>query len=116
MNPALHVSLGCLSWKESFGMEEVTPVRHRLLDRAGLGSVPGRHAFGNLATILRRGDVADTVELSEFAMDQARTSMAQPIRHDLVAQVRKQLADDTYLLDGMIDLALDRLVAKIAQP
>ncbi len=97
-------------------MDEVTPVRHRLLDRAGLGMVPGRHAFGNLATILRRGGVADSVELSEFAMNQARTSRAPSIRHDLVAQVRKQLADDTYLLDGMLDVALDRLVAKIAKP
>lgn len=97
-------------------MEEGTPVRTRLLDRAGLGTVPGRHALGSLATLLRRGDVADTVELSEFAMLQARTSMAHPIRHDLVADVRKMIADDTYLLDDMFDVVIDRIAAKIAQP
>lgn len=97
-------------------MEEATPMRHRLLDRAGLGTVPGRHAFGNLATILRRGDVADTAELREFASDESRASMTPIIRHDLVADVRKMIADDTYLLDDMIDVAIDRLVAKIAQP
>lgn len=97
-------------------MEEVTPIRPRLLDRAGLGTVPGRHAFGDLGTLLRRGDVADSVELSEYAMNQVRTSMAQPVRHDLVAEVRKMIADETYLLDDMIDVVIDRLAAKIAQP
>lgn len=97
-------------------MEEATPMGRRLLDRAGLGAAPGRHAFGSVATILRRGDVADCVELREFATDESRTSMTPPIRPDLVADIRKMIADDTYLLDDMIDVAIDRLAAKIAQP
>lgn len=95
-------------------MEEATPRHHRLLDRADFGTVPGRYAFGNLATLLRRGDVAEVAELAEAASFDTRSSMAHPVRHDLVAQVRKQLADDSYMLDGMLDIAIDRLMAKLA--
>lgn len=96
-------------------MEEVTPARTRLLGRAGLGTVPGRFATGSLATLLRRGEGANSVELSDFAACEQRTALSPPIRHDLVADVRKMIADDTYLLDGMVDVVIDRLVAKIAQ-
>lgn len=94
-------------------MEEGTPMRRGLSDRAGLATAPGRHAFGNLASLLRRGDVAPSSEL-ELAQSDVRVSMAPPIRHELVASVRKLLADDAYLLDGMLELAIDRMTAKIA--
>lgn len=56
---------------------------------------------------IQRGD--DRIELSPEATDAARRA-AQGVRTDLVRQVRAEIAQDSYLTEAKLSLAVDRMI------
>ncbi len=63
---------------------------------------------------LADGRARDRVELSEQArlLDQLRKLPS--VREDLVEQVRTSIADDAYLTDDKLDIAIERLLEDIS--
>lgn len=56
---------------------------------------------------------SDAVELSPAAQRQLQDA---PVRSDLIAQVREQIANGTYLTEDKLNATIDRLAKVLRQP
>jgi negative regulator of flagellin synthesis FlgM len=57
---------------------------------------------------------ADRVDISPAAEAAVRAAESGEIRHDLVNQIRSQIADGSYETADKLDVALDRLLDEVA--
>ena len=77
------------------------------LDRAEPAERAARPGEDRTAGLRREGD---QVEFSTRARALAQLKALPPVRTDVVARVREEIANETYLTDDRVDLAIDALV------
>lgn len=79
-------------------------------------ATPRSEAPSGQATCLREERLdqqADAVELSETAQGRIERDEAAPVRTELVERVRAEIAAGTYLTDGKLSVAAERLCADL---
>lgn len=87
-------------------MSDISPI-----SRPNAAAVNGSAQAGNRVhgTAAAANRPADSVELSQAARYLSQLSENAPVREDLVARIRAQIANGTYETDDKINAALDAM-------
>lgn len=94
-------------------MSDIAPISNSSL----IGSISANEARARKAEQLESTDIAlsreaDAVEISPFARYVAM-ARENPVREDLIASIREQLANGTYDTDEKFDKAFDEMLSDL---
>lgn len=89
-------------------MTDITPLSNQQIALSRINSV--RNQAAGVSSSEAGGRSADSVELSDTAHFLAKLKDLPDVREDLVARVKAEIEDETYLTDDKIDGAVEGLL------
>ena len=90
-------------------MNDISPIGHPHAPQSVSNKSSTPKPGGNV-DLSRNQQNSDSVQLSNLAQWLSKAARLPEVREDLVASVRADIADESYLTDDKIDAAIDSLV------